>query len=144
MVGHEPFEMHNGHWVIELATATLHLAGPAAHPATHAGKRVGPFEYLVGVVNASSPDKGDVSRDIHFHRTGVLTGTLKKGGTDSSRTPFFNNVDLVFLSEIADGAEDWVGCSLILTTQGCVSDLSGQAFEEINITLPALTQADPP
>jgi hypothetical protein len=78
MVGDKPLEMHDRDGFIELTTSAFQLASMSTHSSTDTRKRIGLFEHLIGIVNTSGPNQGDVSRNVHAYGTGMLTGTLEE------------------------------------------------------------------
>jgi hypothetical protein len=109
MVGDVPLQVHDGDGFVELTTSAFHLTGMSAHPATNTWERIRSLQNFVGIVNAPSSNQGNIGRNVHPHRASVLTGTLKKGRANRSRATFITDVGFVFMAEVANGAQYWIG-----------------------------------
>jgi len=103
MIGDKAFQVHDGHGLIELTPATFHLTGMSADTTTDTGEGIGPFQDFIGIVDPSSPDQSHIGRDVHAHRTGMLTGALKESRADRCRTMFIADMGLIFVPEVTNG-----------------------------------------
>ena len=111
-------------------------------PAADRGEGIGFQQDFVGVLETFCPDQGNVGRNIHLDGAGILAGRLEQRRTDCGTAVFLMDVLLIFVAEIAEGAEHRIWRRLSETAERRILDDGGHLFEKFDIPLFAFALCD--
>jgi hypothetical protein len=97
----------------------------------------------IGFLKLAFFDEGHVARHILAYGTGMLAWCPEQAGANRGWAFPVNDVCLVFLAEMPDGAEYRVGRSLPQAAKRRGADHLGQFLKEVNVFQGTLASGDP-
>ncbi len=105
------------------------VAGPGADRREGVGLTDHPIRLLV----LAALDVGDIAPCLGPHRTRRLARGPDQVLADKGVAPLVDDVSLVLVAEVAQGAEDRIGGGLTQAAHGGVLDDDGQLFEQLQV-----------
>jgi hypothetical protein len=138
MVGHEPFDLADGGWLIESAAPAAGLAERRTDAAADQDKGVGPAVHLDGFLVAPLSDQRQPGGHIHLGRAAVGAAGAHQRLAGPRRTVLVLDMRYVLVPEVAQGGEDGIWGRLAQAAERAGLDRLGDLLKGRQVLDPAL------